>query len=168
MAASSLALLVLVDCVPAPPPVFHPHVPSTYAALHGAPGAVCELPLGIRDGFGETGTFDAAIMLNQTVHERPILGGFVARLPPSVVRSYRALPVVMSFLRLSSGGKLSDEAHADADRARNTDQLAALGVRYIVVDARAASPDLRQYVERALTLRMLGEEDGRVFYEVPR
>jgi hypothetical protein len=168
LAASSLALLVLVDCVPAPPPIFHPHVPSTYAALHGAPGAVCELPLGIRDGFGETGTFDAAIMLNQTVHERPILGGFVARLPPSVVRSYRALPVVASFLRLSSGGKLSDEAHADADRARSTDQLAALGVRYVVVDARAASPDLRQYVERALTLRRLGEEAGRVFYEVPR
>jgi hypothetical protein len=164
IAASSLTLLVLVDCVPAPPPVFYPRVPTTYAALPGAPGAVCELPLGLRDGFGETGEFDAAIMLNQTVHERPILGGFVARLPPSVVRDYGALPVVSSFLRLSSGGRLADEPAGDP--RTNTAQLVALGVRYIVVDTRIASPDLRQYVHLALVLRTLAEEDGRVFYEV--
>ena len=166
MAASTLGLLIAVDCVPAPSPVFYPRVPSTFAALHGAPGAVCELPLGIRDGFGETGKFDAAVMLHQTIHERPILGGFVARLSPSVIRDYHALPVVSSLLRLSSGEKLADEAYANP--ARNTDQLSALGIRYVVLDARAASPELSQYVERALTLRKLREEDGRVFYEVPR
>jgi len=166
MTAWALALLVFVDCAPAPPPIFFPRVPLQYRALGGAAGAVCELPLGLRDGFGETGAFDSAILLHQTVHQRPVLGGFVARLPRSVVREYNALPVVSSLLHLSSGGRLTDESRGDA--RTNTMQLAALGVSYVVVDTRVASPDLRQYVEIALALRALGEEDGRAFYEVPR
>ncbi len=163
-AAWTLALLLVVDCAPAQPPVFYPQIPSQYATLPSGPGAVCELPLGIRDGFGETGRFDATVMLNQTVHERPILGGFVARLSPIIVHDYRALPVINSFLRLSSGGKLTDEPAGDPHF--NTRQLVNLGVRYIVVDTRVASPDLRQYVQVALVLRSLGEEDGRAFYEI--
>lgn len=160
------AIVIVIDCAPASPPIFFPSVPARYAALNGAPGAVCELPLGLRDGFGEVGRFDSAVLLYQTVHQRPILGGFVARLPRSVVREYSALPVVSALLHLSSGGRLNDEPRGDA--RTNTMQLAALGVSYIVVDTRAASTDLKQYVETALALRAVGEEDGRAFYEVPR
>jgi hypothetical protein len=71
---------------------------------------------------------------------------------------------VSSLLRLSSGGKLTDEPAGDPHG--NTAQLVDLGVRYIVVDTRVASPDLRQYVQVALVLRSLGEEDGRAFYEI--
>jgi hypothetical protein len=166
VAAWSLALLLLVDCVPAPPPVFYPRIPPPYASLQGAQGALCELPLGLRDGFGEIGKFDAAIMLNQTVHERPILGGFVARLSPSVVREYGALPVVNAFLRLSSGGKLTDEPAGDPRAI--TAQLAAAGIVYIVVNTRTASPDLIEYVRTRISLSLIAEEDGRTFYEVSR
>ncbi len=164
--AWALGIVIVVDCAPAQPPVFQARVPAQYASLHGPAGAVCELPLGLRDGFGETGTFDAAVMLNQTVHERPILGGFVARLPPSLIREYRALPTVSSLLRLSAGGRLSDEVPGDA--RRNTAQLAALGIAYIVVNRHAASADLQEYLQLALTLRALGEQDGRAFYELVR
>jgi hypothetical protein len=158
------AMLIVLDSAPAAPPIFSPRVPARYGELSGAAGAVCELPLGVRDGFGEIGKFDSMVLLHQTVHQRPIVGGFVARLAPAVARDYDATAVIGSFRRRSSGGKLSAERPGDAQQ--NTAQLAAMGIRYIVVDTRVASADLMTYVQRALALRAVGAEDGRLFYEL--
>jgi hypothetical protein len=162
-----LIVLLAIESVPAWPPVFVPHVPAQYAALKDRPraGAVCELPFGIRDGFGETGRFDASVLLHQTVHERPLVGGFLARLSPSVARDYAAMPVIGSFLRLSSGGTLSQEPVrlSPKDAASS---LSNAGIAFIVIDTRAASPDLLHYLQADIAARLIGEEDGRLFYEV--
>ena len=162
-----LVLLLALECAPAPPPMYVPDMPSQYATLRSrAPaGAVCELPLGIRDGFGETGKFDSSVLLHQFMHERPIVGGFLARLEPRVAREYAAMPVVGSFLRLSSGGKLSDEPVVMTPREAAS-SLASAGIAYVVLDTRTASPDLIHYVQSGIALRRIGEQDGRIYYEV--
>jgi hypothetical protein len=136
-------------------------------SLHDAPqtGAVCELPMGLRDGFGESGSLDEAILLHQTIHERPIVGGFVARLPPSITRSYESMAVVGSFLRLSSGAKISNSDLELTPREASA-KLAAAGIAFIVLDTRRASADLTEYVQSRIELRRIAEEDGRVFYKV--
>jgi hypothetical protein len=162
-----LALLLGIECLPARPPFGTPDLPSQYAALktRDRAGAVCELPLGLRDGFGETGSFDSSVLLHQTLHERPIVGGFVARLPPAVARDYAAMPVIGLLLRLSSGGKLSDEpVHMSPREAASA--LSAARIAFVVLDTRRASPDLIQYVQAGIALHKIGEQDGRVFYEV--
>jgi len=167
IAAGCLVLLLALECAPAPPPMYVPDMPSQYAALrsHARAGAVCELPLGVRDGFGETGRFDSSVLLHQTLHERPIVGGFLARLEPRVARDYATMPVVGSFLRLSSGGKLSEESLGMTPRDAAS-SLASAGIAFVVLDTRTASPDLIQYVQTGITLRLIGEQDGRMFYEV--
>ena len=61
--------------------------PGIYETLRDRPegGTLCELPLGIVDGFGGTGQLDSRTLFYQTIHGRPMVGGFVARLPPAVV-----------------------------------------------------------------------------------
>ena len=164
--ALSLVLLAL-ECAPAAPSVYRLHVPSLYTQLKDAslPGAVCDLPLGLRDGFGETGAFDSEALFAQTIHERPIVGGFVARLSPDITRKYLATPVLGSLLRLSAGGPLSDE-NAQLDPATAASHLTSLGILYVVLDTRRAPPDLIRYVQTAMALRLVGEEDGRTFYQV--
>jgi hypothetical protein len=166
MAFTALVLLLALESVPVPPRVYIPDMLSEYATLknRGPAGAVCELPLGVRDGFGETGKFDSGVLLHQTLHERPIVGGFLARLPPSVARDYAAMPVVGSFLRLSSGGTLSKEPVVTPRAAASS--LASAGIAFVVLDMRTASPDLIQYVQSGIALRLIGEQDGRMFYEV--
>ena len=163
--AGGLALLLAVECAPASPPIFTPEIASQYAALkeRDRAGAVCELPLGIRDGFGETGRFDSSVLLHQTVHERPIVGGFLARLPPDIGSRYGAMPVMGSFLRLSSGGRLSDEPSVTPRDGTST--LASSGIAFVVLDTRTAPADLVRYVQ-SLSLHVIAEEDGRIFYEV--
>jgi hypothetical protein len=167
MLASFLVVVVLVECVPAAPPLFSPHVASFYGLLRAAPrpGAVCELPLGFRDGFGETGRFDSAVLFYQTVHERPITGGFMARLPPHIARDYAAMPLVASLLRLSSGGSLHDEVRTDPTAAAAF--LHSRGIRYVILDKGNAAPDLVRYVESNIPLRIMAEEANRILYEVP-
>jgi hypothetical protein len=145
-----------------------PDLPSSYLALHEAarPGAVCELPLGLRDGFGETGSLDEAVLFHQTVHERPIVGGFIARLPPALGRRYDTIPVIRSFLRLSSGGDVASE-DMGLPPANAAAALASTGIAYVVLDRRRAGAELVRYVESGILLRPMKEEDGRAFYEVP-
>ncbi len=160
---------LMVECIPARPPLYAPDLPSKYFTLHDAAptAAVCELPLGLRDGFGETGSLDEAVLLHQTIHERPIVGGFVARLPPSIARTYDTMPVIRSLLRLSSGRSPSDE-DARLTAAEAAAKLASAGIAYVVLDLRRATPELVRYVQSGIDLRSLGEEDGRIFYEVVR
>jgi hypothetical protein len=168
-AALALAALVVADYLPAAPPTYAPGHPTAYDAIEhgGAPGAVLELPLGLRDGLGETGHFDTRVLYYQSFHERPILGGFVARLAPSVRDRYRELPVVGALLRLSGGGSLADES-SEEDRKRAGPALAGLGVRYVVVNLQSAPPDLLSYVQAVLPLRLLARDQERSVYEVTR
>ena len=162
-----LVLMLVIECVPSRPPVYAPETSQRYVALRDgrASAAICELPLGLRDGFGETGSFDAAVLLHQMIHERPVVGGFIARLPTSIVLRYEAMPVVGTLLRLSSGGKLSDEKVVLPPREA-TGALTAARIAFVVLDTRRASSDLTRFVQTGIALRKIGEEDGRIFYEV--
>jgi hypothetical protein len=162
-----LVFAVAVECAPVAASVYGLQVPSLYARLNDAslPGAVCELPLGLRDGLSETGAFDSTALFAQTIHERPILGGFVARLSPEIVRRYQAAPVVGSLLRLSGGGPLSAE-DTQMDAAGAAAHLASVGVVFVVLDTRRAPPDLIRYVRSSIALNRIGEEDGRIFFRV--
>ena len=162
-----LVVMLTIECIPSRPPRYVPDIPEKYSALlNGRPsGAVCELPMGLRDGFGEFGSFDAAVLLHQMIHERPIVGGFIARLPPSLVANYSAMPVIGTLLRLSSGGKLSEEP-AILPPHEATSALIAAGIAFVVLDTRRASSDLNRFVQSGIALRRIGEEGGRVFYEV--
>src|SRR5262249_3212224 len=142
-----LTALLAIECLPARPPLDTPDMPSQYATLRTRVrrGALCELPLGLRDGFGEAGSFGSSVLLHQTLHERPIVGGFLARLPPAIARDYETMPVIGLLLRLSAGGRLSDE-HGVLSPREASSALAAAGIAFVVLDTRRASPDLIQYV----------------------
>ena len=165
--AWSLLAMLAIECIPARPSLYVPDMPSMYSALRDASkvGAVCELPLGLRDGFGETGSLDEAVLLHQTVHERPIVGGFIARLPPAIAKRYETMPVLRSLLRLSSGGGVSGEDR-DLTGTEASAKLASEGIAFIILDTRRASAELREYVQSKIELRRIAEENGRVLYEV--
>jgi hypothetical protein len=167
--APLLAAFVIADYAPSAPPTFAPGHPAPYDAIAraGAAGAVLELPLGLRDGFGETGRFDARVLYYQSFHERPILGGFVARLPRSVLERYRGLPIVGPLLRLSGGASLSSE-RPEEDRRGAGAALTDLGVRYVVVNLQTAPSDLLSYISTVLPIRPLARDDERIVYEVIR
>lgn len=164
----AIAFLIVADNVPAPFPLLALNRPAVYETLRDRtePGVVCELPFGVRDGFGVRGTFDERVLFYQTIHGRPLVGGFAARLPTHVAAAYEADPLIADLLRLSSAG-----AAADADREPPSADvvaasLRAYGIRWIVVNRERASSRLLKYVKEVLPLTALAQDGERSLYFV--
>jgi hypothetical protein len=161
-----LAALAVADLLPAAPAVFVIERPSIYATLKAqGSGAVCELPFGLRDGFGEIGQLDPRSMFFQTIHEHALVGGFVARLPRGVAERYEALPVVGALLELSAGGPLPS---AMPTRQEAAEVLNRLGIRFIVVNNTTAPMNLKMYVGRVLPIHAIASDAERTLYVVER
>jgi hypothetical protein len=155
--ATLFAALAFVDLVPTRPPILNVERPAIYETLRTQPqpGAVCELPLGLRDSFGVTGAFDPWVLWHQTIHERSMAGGFVSRLPPRIPRGYLERPVLGSFLRLSAGGPL--DAEPPMSPAAAAAALASDGIVFVVVDRIHSPAALLEYVGRLGLHRVAGD-----------
>jgi hypothetical protein len=132
---ATVAALAL-ELMPAPAPVYPLPAPDAIdAALRESsePGAVVELPTGLRDGFGERGRLDHRALVRQIAHGRPLVGGFVARLSPRIARAHERMPLLAWFLDLSAGvehdaRRVQPPPGGAARRARE------LGIGFVVVN----------------------------------
>lgn len=167
LAVVAIAVAVIADYLPAPFPLVSMNHPALYETLRdrAEKGAVCELPLGLRDGFGERGMFDDGVLFYQTIHQRPLVGGFVARLPRHVTAAYETDPLLAGLLRLSAPEEVT-HAKPLPDRELASHRLRANGIRFLVLNRHRASSQLVEYVERVLPLTLLAEEHGRSVYIV--
>lgn len=167
-AGAVIIALLLIELTPAPFPVVRVQCASIYGLLRTRPerGSVVELPLGLGDGLGALTLTDHRMLMCQSVHGRPLVGGIVARLPPSVLAFYRSDPLLASLMRLSEPrpGAIDDGPIADARIAR--ERLGTDGIDFIILNTATASSQLRQYVERSLPVVELATERDQVLYLV--
>jgi hypothetical protein len=170
VALLAIAAAVIADYLPAPFPLVALERPSIYEVLRdrAEAGAVCELPLGIRDGFGERGAFDDRVLFHQTIHGRPLVGGFVARLPPRVVRAYEDDPLLAGLLQLSGPHDAATTTRSLPNRQLAADRLIQSGVAFVVLDRDSAPDKLVEYVERVLPLIPIAHQNHRSLYLVTR
>jgi hypothetical protein len=160
-----IVVIVLLDFLPLPVPLIAIDRPALYADLAARPaGAVLDLPFGIRDGFGEVGALDHRTLFYQTIHGKPVAGGFVARMAPSLPARVTASPFMRAVIDLSSGHAL-DEAAVRAAIADARHTLASRGVRFVVINVRTASPGMRALVSQ-MPVRFLSRDGERELYEV--
>jgi hypothetical protein len=163
-----IATVAFGESIPAPFPLVSATCPSIYMTLRERPerGAIAELPLGIRDGFGEISPVDDRMLVCQTIHARPVVGGVVARLPPTVIPAYMSDPLLAVWLRLSGARLKSDPGALQADRDVATERLAAAHIAFIMLNRRTASSELQAYVEKVLPVTRIADDDERSLYVV--
>jgi hypothetical protein len=169
VAQYGLLLLVVVDYLGAPVPLTRLDYPRVYAALATLPaeGAVCEIPLGYRDGWIARGGRDERVLFYQTLHRKPIVGGLVSRLPSRIQRAYDADEAIGPLLRLSEGETLTP-AVIEQGRARAQAALRRNGVAYLVINRATAPEPLMRYVESVFDLTLLARDGARDLYRVRR
>lgn len=166
-ALAALGFFLVVESAPSPFPVVKLAAPQLYQTLRDRPeaGAVLELPLGIRDGLGGRGSFNEMQFYYQTVHGRPLVGGYLSRLPTSVVAAYASDPLLNFLLDASEpDGKITVGATLPSGRIV-TDSLRANGIAFVVLDRAAAPARLTQYIE-AMAWNVVATEGDRSLYVV--
>jgi hypothetical protein len=97
------------------------------------------------------------VLYDATIHEHPLVGGYLGRMPPDTVARYEHMPVAGDLLRLSSGGVAAHPADGDA---------AASPCGYFVVH-RAAGGELKRYVEN-LPVDLVTEDAEARLYRLNR
>jgi len=162
---AGVAGLLLFELSPMPRSLYDARVPSIYETIAGDPRAVrvLEIPFGIRDGLSSHGNFSAASQFYQTLHEKPLIGGYLSRMPQSEIHAYRRQTVLSALLRLSEGASLTPRELAPV-RQRGPGFIERARIGYVVVDLHQASPELVTFVEDAFTLVQVGEDAGKRLY----
>ena len=105
-AVALLALMVAIELLPAPRPLYSAAVPDVYrliAATGNESGRLLELPTGIRDGTSSLGDFNASSAYFQTSHKRPLIGGYLSRVSSWRKTESRRTPMLRALFALSEG-----------------------------------------------------------------
>ncbi|MBN1811897.1 MAG: hypothetical protein JXA14_08690, partial [Anaerolineae bacterium] len=116
-----LGALILLDYLSIPTATVSAHVPDFYYSLAKEPGDFAIMGMPGKRHFTEN------YMFYQTVHERPLLGGHVSRLPPEALDFASSVPLIAG---------MYEEAAIDTglpDVSHQLSLLADAGFRYIII-----------------------------------
>lgn len=130
--AFAAAALLILETLPAPAGVYAlPARDAVDEAVRQSQGAaaVAELPLGLRDGFGQSGEFDHRALVHQIWHEHALAGGFVARLPSSAKQRYLEAPLLTNLVDISTPANQGIQLRETAAR-----EASALGIAFLIVN----------------------------------
>jgi hypothetical protein len=162
---AGVAVALLIELAPFPRTLHSAEIPAIYRTIAGDPRdvSVLELPVGIRDGVTSVGSLSAAAQFYQTVHEKPLIGGYLSRISVHEIRRQRRFPVLRALMRMSEGKELSAARRA-ALKIRGDAFVERAKLGYVVVNRRRASPELEAFAVDLFGLERIGESDGRVLY----
>ena len=161
----AVTAVMLFELCPAPRPLYSASVPRFYTRLaqYGADVRILELPVGIRDGTSSVGNFTARSQFFQTVHGKPLIGGYLSRVSRRRVEEMRSEPTLAALVTLSEGGTLDLAQERDVlERAPAFIRQARIG--FVVIDRTRSSPQLRDFAVRALRLHRIDGEDAYDLY----
>jgi len=165
---AGVGALLIFELLPSPRTLYSAEVPSIYQIIkaHPRPVRPLTLPFGLRDGVSSRGDYSAAYQFYQTFHEKPLVGGYISRLPGSSIDRYRGNNVLRVLLRLSEGRfvepELFERAMRDADHTMHR-----LNIGYVVVDTVRASPELQDFAQRAFPLTLVARDGALELYRTP-
>ena len=163
-----VAACLLVELLPAPRRLHELQIPSFYARIADDPRPlrVLTLPFGLRDGTSSIGNFSASTQFYQTFHEKPLLGGYLSRLPNGGLEPYRRLHQLTAMTDLSAGLPVS-AAHMEDAIERIHLYPPRLAVGYVVMHRELVSTQLRAFARAAFDLEYLTAEVGQELYRTP-
>jgi hypothetical protein len=150
---------LLFEGMAVPLPMTAADIPEVYRAvgLDRAGGAVLELPFGVRDGRRSWGyVFPPERLYYQTVHRKPLVGGYISGVPDRTFSLYQQHPILRQMVAL--------QVAPDHPQSIRRDEFlrwsGEWNITWVILDRRLATASLAQEIQRLLGAPLL--EDGRL------
>jgi hypothetical protein len=162
---TAVGLGLVLELLPAPRTLHEVRVPAIYQVIAADPRPVrvLELPFGISDGLVSIGKFSAAALVHQTVHQKPVIGGYLSRIPPVSRQFHLANPLLSALADLSAGRMPTDDRLATA-RAAAPDFVRHADLGYVVVDTSRTPAALHEFAVDAFSLTRVSTSEQYVLY----
>jgi hypothetical protein len=148
--------IVIVDNAAVPIPMYRlPPAGSIERVLGTDPaaGSVFELPAGVRDGLSAMGFVDHRALWFQTIHGRPIVGGFTARVSDRIKAAYAADATLVALIE-------QRELAIPPDLAV---RLAPHGIRFVVLNRDKTSREFREALQRSDLVFVMADADRELY-----
>jgi hypothetical protein len=165
---AGLSVLLLFELLPSPRPTYSAEVPEIYKTVAADPRqvAVLSLPFGLRDGLSSYGNANPTRQFFQTVHGKPIVGGYISRLPSSGIAYYTERQVTAALIDLSEGRSLTPERRVEVVRRAHA-VLPDLNIGYVVINRSTTSDELIRFAQDAFDLEPIATEGARTLFRTP-
>jgi len=163
-----IAALLVFELLPAPRTLHSAELPEPYriVSTDPRPVRVLSLPFGLRDGVSSRGNYSSITQFYQTFHEKPLVGGYISRLPGDSISRYRGNSTLRVLMRLSEGTEVDPEMMARG--ARNADRtMQRLQIGYVVIDLRRTPSALREFMQSAFPLTLMWSDQSYELYRTP-
>jgi len=157
---SAIAVALILELIPAPRRLYSAAIPDVYQLLATKDqtlGALLELPTGILDGTEMIGSFSASSQYYQTMHGRPLVGGYLSRVSRWTKAENERSPMLNAIFALSAGRNVTPDETSAAEKARDA-FLARSCVSFVLINKRAASPQLQTFAADILRLALVHED----------
>jgi hypothetical protein len=166
---TAIAALLVAELLPAPLTLHSAAVPNFYRRVAAAPGdvRVLELPTGVRDGTSSAGNFSARSQYFQTMHGKPLIGGYLSRVSPENKSEVRRIDMIDALIVLSEGGTIPAEREA-ALVASGPMFVHDANLGFVIVDRLRSSPALVDFAIRTLHLQRIEVDGNFELYEPVR
>jgi hypothetical protein len=105
------------------------------------------------------------VLFYQSVHDKPLVGGFVARVPDAVKAPYRQVPFLKALLMLSAGGNVNDPV-ARAGQADAARYCREHGIRYLMLNTMSAPSALQVWVANLSGFKFVRMLDDRQLFVI--
>ncbi len=177
--ASLVGLLALAESLPSHTPTLPSAIPPAYAAIaaDAGNGAVMEIPLQWRTGFGLYGEFNGdhtLFLYYATRHGKPMVNGMMPRYRQRTLDRLLRIPVYDQMQGFATGlaagvvesvpaGRPPGEPHPTA--SFSADDLRALSIGYVVYHRNRPRPEAVAYIEK-LGLPVLADDGGVIVWKV--
>ena len=155
---SVLAGLMLFELLPVRP-LYSAAIPQFYQRVAAQPDGVrlLDLPVGVRDGTSSIGSFSARSQFFQTVHGKPLIGGYLSRVSRRRIAEFRRDPMLDALMTLSEGGWL-DTARERALVDSGPEFIRRARVGFVVIDTSRAPARLQAFARQAFHLNRIDGE----------
>jgi hypothetical protein len=165
----TVGILLLGELLPAPLTLHSAAVPRFYERVAAAPNdvRVLELPTGIRDGTSSMGNFIARSQYFQTMHEKPLIGGYLSRVGGRSIADVRRIDMLDALIVLSEGGTLSPEREATLISGGPA-FIREANLGFVIVDRLRSSTALIDFAKRALHLSYVDRDGVFELYQPAR
>jgi hypothetical protein len=159
--------LLVAELWPVPRALFSAELRAIYTVIarDPRPVSVLELPVGARDGLSSLGDYSARSQFRQTIHGKPLVGGYLSRLSDARKDIILQNAFLSALFEKSERKTLSDDGRAAA-RAAALAFADEVNLGYVVIDEPRTTPALRDLAIESLGLLEIGR-DGPLRLYVP-
>jgi hypothetical protein len=156
---------LILELLPVPRTLHVVKVPDVHRVIAAdpAPVRVLELPYGIRDGLSSDGDYSPTAQVFQIVHGKPLLNGYLSRVPPPTRDFHLAIPLLAVLTELSAG-RTPPPDRLKAARATAPAFIREAALGYVIVDTSRSSDPLHRFAVEALGLTRVSVADQYVLY----